>query len=122
MDEHLFFIYLAGVPVLGVLAQWLAWRMRLPSILLLLAFGIALGQFTNPDEILAELTGDESVAAKLLFPIVSLSVAVILFEGGLSLRFSELKSAGAGVLRLVTIGALVSWDLDHDRGELVAGF
>ncbi len=112
-EEQLFFCYLAGVPMLGVFAQWLAWRLRLPSILLLLLFGILLGQlFTNPDELLARLVddpGSESIGPKVLFPLVSLSVAVILFEGGLSLRLSELRAAGRGVLRLVTFGALASW-------------
>lgn len=114
-EEQLFFCYLAGVPLLGVTAQWLAWRLRLPSILLLLFFGILLGQlFTNPDQLLARLVEDPenaSVGPKLLFPFVSLSVAVILFEGGLSLRVSELRTAGQGVFRLVTLGALISWFL-----------
>ena len=85
-DEQLFFCYLAGVPLLGVVAQWLAWRLRLPSILLLLLFGVLLGQlFTNPDLLLARLIedpGNDTIGPKLLFPFVSLSVAVILFEGG----------------------------------------
>jgi NhaP-type Na+/H+ or K+/H+ antiporter len=114
-DEQLFFCYLAGVPLLGVIAQWLAWRLRLPSILLLLLFGILLGQlFTNPDLLLARLIEDsdnETIGPKLLFPFVSLSVAVILFEGGLSLRLNELKTAGRAVFRLVTLGALISWFL-----------
>lgn len=112
-EEQLFFCYLAGVPLLGVTAQWLAWRLRLPSILLLLLFGVLLGQlFANPDVLLARLVedpGNAMVGPKLLFPFVSLSVAVILFEGGLSLRISELRTAGQGVFRLVTLGALLSW-------------
>ncbi len=96
--------------MLGIAAQWLAWRIRLPSILLLLLFGVLLGQFVQPDEILGRMTGaDASVGSRFLLPIVSLSVAVILFEGGLTLRVNELKEVGSGVLRLVTVGALVSW-------------
>jgi len=119
--EQSFFYYLAGVPLLGIAAQWLAWRLRLPSILLLLAFGVLLGLlFKSPDELLAELVGqpgDASVGPRLLLPVVSLSVAVILFEGGLTLQFHELKTAGSGVLRLVTIGALVSWVLATMAGD-----
>ncbi|MHB9062507.1 MAG: hypothetical protein ACYC4B_01890 [Pirellulaceae bacterium] len=86
MDERWLFYYLAGVPLLGILAQWLAWRLRLPAILLLLGFGVLLGLYVRPDRILAQVTGsDESVGPKLLFPVVSLAVAVSLLEGGLSL-------------------------------------
>jgi CPA1 family monovalent cation:H+ antiporter len=112
VDELSLFYYLAGVAVLGIFAQWLAWRLRLPAILLLLGFGMLLGLFVRPDQMLANLTGsDVSVGPRLLFPVVSLAVAVILFEGGLTLKFSELKSSGTAVLRLVSAGALVTWIL-----------
>ena len=66
-------LYFALVPALGVLAQWLAWRSGLPSILLLLLFGITLGYFVQPDHYLAEITGgDEFAGPRLLFPLVSL--------------------------------------------------
>jgi NhaP-type Na+/H+ or K+/H+ antiporter len=112
--EHHYFWYLAIVPMLGIAAQWLAWRLRLPSILILLTFGVLLGQYSSPDRLLNELVAGHSsdasaLTSQLLFPFVSLSVAVILFEGGLSLRLHELKTAGRGVFRLVTIGALVTW-------------
>ena len=114
MDDTIFY-YLAIVPLLGMLAQLLAWWIRVPSILLLLGFGVLLGFWMNPDDILAQLVGNESsemLGPKLVFPLVSLAVAVILFEGGLSLRFSELRAAAGGaVVRLCTIGVLVSWFL-----------
>lgn len=123
--EHSFFYYLAGVPLLGIAAQWLAWRLRLPSILLLLGIGVAAGSVVNPDELLAHLAevdaADSPLGSRLLFPIVSLSVAVILFEGGLTLRFHELKEAGAGVLRLVTVGALASWALTTGAAIVLLG-
>ena len=74
MDQNLL-LGLTGVVALGIGASWLAWRLRLPSILLLLIFGFIAGPvtgFLNPDT----LFGD------LLLPVVSLSVAIILFEGG----------------------------------------
>ncbi len=111
MDDQIFY-YLALVPLLGMLAQLLAWWIRVPSILLLLGFGVLLGFWMNPDVILSELSGDETLGPKIVFPLVSLAVAVILFEGGLSLRFHELKSAvGGAVIRLCTIGVLISWVL-----------
>ncbi|MCA9246551.1 MAG: sodium:proton antiporter [Planctomycetales bacterium] len=94
--------YLTAILALGIAAQWLAWRLGLPAILLLLAFGFASGQVKSVDEL---------IDSSILLPIVSLSVAVIMFEGGLSLQFKELKTAGMPVLRLVTITVLITWGL-----------
>lgn len=95
-------IGLTAILVLGISAQWFAWRFKIPSILLLLIFGFIAGPVTgyiHPDELLGDL----------LFPIVSLSVAIILFEGGLSLKREELGGVESVVRLLVTLGALVSW-------------
>ena len=83
--------YFSSVLVLGILAQWLAWRFRIPSILILLVFGFVAGRYFKTDDPTAGITliGDD-----LIFPVVSLAVAVILFEGGLSLKFRELREAG----------------------------
>ncbi|QDT39807.1 cation:proton antiporter [Stratiformator vulcanicus] len=102
-------IYLSAVVVFGIAAQWLAWRLKLPAILLLLAVGFAFGQW---------LPVDKYIEPELLFPAVSLAVAVILFEGGLTLRFRELRSTGGSVWRLVTIGCLITGVL----GALAARF
>lgn len=104
--------YLTAVIVLGLVAQWLAWRFRLPGILLLLLFGFLAGQFADP----AALIGND-----LLFAIVSLSVAVVLFEGGLSLRIRELRETGGAVFRLVTVGILVTWLLTTLAAQLILG-
>jgi NhaP-type Na+/H+ or K+/H+ antiporter len=101
--EHLL-IGLASIVVLGIGAQWLSWRLRMPAILLLLVVGFVAGPvtgFLHPDELLGDL----------VFPIVSLSVAVILFEGGLSLNVAELRDLGRVVGRLLTLGALITWVL-----------
>jgi NhaP-type Na+/H+ or K+/H+ antiporter len=95
-------VYFAGILALGISAQWLAWRLRLPAILLLLAFGFLAGQFVDIDSILGK---------ELLFPLVSLSVGIIMFEGGLSLQLRELRETGGVVFRLVTIAVLVTWVL-----------
>ena len=95
-------IGLASILVLGISAQWFAWRFKIPSILLLLVFGFiarSVSGFTHPDELFGEL----------LFPLVSLSVAIILFEGGLSLKLNELAGVGDVVRRLISWGVLVSW-------------
>lgn len=114
MTEHLI-IGLALVLVLGIIAQWTAWRLKLPAILLLLCVGIVAGPvmgIIKPDELLAST----------FFPIVSISVAVILFEGGLSLRISELREIGHIVRNLVTIGILVTWLLVSLSAWLLLGY
>ncbi len=97
-------IGLAAIIVLGTLAQWLAWRLHLPAILLLLVFGVIAGPvfgILDPDAIFGDL----------LFPLVSVSVAIILFEGGLSLRLSEARQVGTVVTSLTTIGIIITWVL-----------
>ncbi len=115
LQENPYAAFLAGVVGLGIAAQWLAWRVRLPSILLLLAFGFAAGQLGIVDT-------DRLVGRELLFSITSLSVAIILFEGGMTLRFRELDESGKTVLRLVTLGALVTWLLTAVSAWLIFDF
>ncbi len=93
---------LAAIIAIGILSQWLAWILRLPSIILLLLAGLTLGPFTgflNPDLLLGNF----------LTPLVSASIAVILFEGSLNLRFEEIRNKATFVINLVSIGALVTW-------------
>lgn len=95
---------------LGVFAQVAAVRMRMPAILLLLVIGILVGPVLRawkPDALLAidpdDLLGD------LLTPIVGLSVGMILYEGGLTLSFRELRTGARVITMLVTVGAAVTW-------------
>jgi len=106
-------VYLTIVLCLGIVAQWTAWRIKMPSILLLLLFGFLTGQFyLRPDAVIQQ---------SLLFPLVSLSVAIILCEGGLSLRLRELREAGQPVIRLCTVGALLSGLLTAVVGHYLVG-
>lgn len=91
---------LVSIIFFGIGAQWLAWRTNLPAILLLLIAGIVAGTtgLLNPDVVMGDL----------FTPFISLSVGIILFEGGLSLRFSELKDIGGDVIKLVSIGVVVT--------------
>jgi NhaP-type Na+/H+ or K+/H+ antiporter len=96
---------LAIIAVLGIGAQWVAWRLGIPSIILLLLAGILVGpavfDILHPDE----LFGD------LLLPVVSVSVAIILFEGGLTLELSEITGVRNVVFSLISVGMLVTWAL-----------
>ena len=107
---------LAALLLLGMAAQWLAWRLHLPGILLLLAFGF----FAGPD-FLGWIDTD-AMLGDMLFPVVSASVALILFEGGLSLRLADLKAHGRVVYLLITVGALVTWLVSAIAGRYVLGF
>lgn len=116
---------LAVLIAAGALAQWLGWRMRVPQILPLLAVGFVLGPLTGAVDV-------DRVFGELLEPFVSLAVAIILFEGGVTLRRQDLGGAGAVVRNLVTLGAAVTWagitaavhwiaDVPFDLALLVAG-
>jgi NhaP-type Na+/H+ or K+/H+ antiporter len=88
----------------GVGCQLAAHRWRFPSIILLLVAGLVAGpglDLIDPDA----LFGD------LLFPAVSAAVALLLFEGGLSLRLREVGGLRVTLLRLLTVGASprLSW-------------
>ena len=93
---------LALIGVLSICCQWLAWRIKLPAILPLLVCGLLVGPtlgWLQPDQLFDHL----------LFPVVSLAVAVILFEGSLTLKFDEIRGHGRMVTNLVSIGMVVTW-------------
>ena len=108
-------IGLVSVAVLGGVAQWIGWRLRLPAILLLLICGFAAGPeglgLIHPDEMFGEL----------LLPVVGISVAILLFEGALTLHLSELGERLGIVAKLVTVGTLVTWTLGCVGAHYVLG-
>ena len=102
MNEPL--IAFAGLAALCGICQWLSWRFMLPSILFLLTAGILVGPIFglfDPDAFLGEL----------LFPFVSVAVAIILFEGGLTLKLGDIRGHGSVVTRLISVGVLITWVL-----------
>lgn len=107
-------LLIALLLTLGVVCQWIAWRLRLPAILPLLLAGIALGpgfELLDPDQFLGDL----------LFPVVSLGVAIILFEGSLTLRFSDIRNVKGIILNLTSIGVLVTWGVMAAAAHYLAG-
>ncbi len=96
-------IIIAGVLATGVLCQWIAWRIKLPAIIPLLAAGIIAGP------LVLDLLHPREELGNLFFPVVSLSVAIILFEGALTLDFREVRHVVGPVQRLIVIGALITW-------------
>ena len=107
-------VALAGILGLGIAAQWLAWRLALPSIVLLLLVGVMAGPVFG-------LLDPDALFGDLLRPLVSFSVAVILFEGGLSLRLRDLRGVGLVVRNLVTVGMLVTWLVGGLGAYLILG-
>lgn len=94
-------LILSGIVALGIGVQWLAWYLKQPSIIFLLIIGILIGPILgifNPDKVLGDI----------LFPFISLGVAVILFEGSLTLQFDEIRSHGNVVQKLVSLGVVIS--------------
>ncbi|MDP8080311.1 cation:proton antiporter [Phocoenobacter skyensis] len=92
---------LSAVVGLGIGAQWLAWYLKQPSILFLLLIGILVGPVLN-------IFSPDAVLGELLFPFISLGVAIILFEGALTLEFEEIQHHGKVVKLLVSVGMLVT--------------
>lgn len=102
--------YLGLVIVLAVGCQWLAWALRIPSLLVLLLAGFALGGWQRADDVLGR---------DMVFAAVTLAVGVILFEGSLGLRLRDLRGIGGPVVRLCTVVPLIAWALLTGAAYLV---
>ena len=108
---------LAGIIILGILAQWVAWKLKIPAILPLILIGLLVGPFAA--EFLSEdgakwiepiWDGEKGLfAGEGLFYFVSLAISIILFEGGLTLKLSEIKNVGPVITKLITLGSLVTF-------------
>ena len=106
---------IGGVVILGILSQWLAWRLRVPAILPLIITGLLIGpvaQYYLGYRIINPRFDAEAGAGlfpgNLLYQFVNLASALILFEGGLTLNRQEIKGLERSVIRLTTIGALTT--------------
>ncbi len=110
----------ALIGALGLGAQWLAWRLQAPAIVLMSLAGLAVGPlwsvaFGDP------LLSPQTAFGDVFRPIVSLAVAVILFEGGLVLKFENLREAGAAVRRVIFVGGPLAWLLGTFAARYAAG-
>ncbi|MFD1615801.1 cation:proton antiporter [Gelatiniphilus marinus] len=108
---------LAGIIILGILAQWVAWKFKIPAILPLILIGLLVGP------IAAEYLSEDGTkwiepvwnGEKGLFPgdglyyFVSLAISIILFEGGLTLKRSEIKNVGPVITKLITLGSAITF-------------
>lgn len=108
---------LASIIFFGILAQWIAWKIKVPAILPLIIIGLFVGPLSflwtgnNPDEKWIQPIfhdGQGILPAKNFFYFVSLSIGIILFEGGLTLNRKEIKGIGQTIINLITVGTLVT--------------
>jgi len=109
-------VELAGIVILGIVAQWVAWRLKLPAILPLILIGLLVGpistMFTADGAKLMEpiWTGSKGLfPGESLYYFTSLAIGVILFEGGLTLRRGEIANIGPVITKLITVGTLVTF-------------
>lgn len=109
---------LAGIIILGIFAQWLAWRIKVPAILPLIIIGLLVGPLSSLvredgtkwlEPIFDQALQRGLFPGESLFYFVSLAIGVILFEGGLTLKRRELAEVGPLVLQLITLGSLVTF-------------
>ena len=91
----------AAIIGIGVIAQILSDRFRIPSVVFLIAAGVLLGP-----EVLG-VVGPDSFG-NALGAIVGLSVAIIVFEGAFHLRITDLREAPGPTLKLITVGAAIA--------------
>ena len=107
---------LAGLVILGILAQWMAWKLKTPAILPLILIGLLFGPFST---LISEDGGkwiepiwngqNGLFPGESLYYFVSLAIAIILFEGGLTLRKSEVGVIGHVIVKLISVGAAVTF-------------
>ena len=109
-------VELAGIIILGIIAQWVAWRLKLPAILPLILIGLLVGPiaslYTEDGHKLIEpiWNGENGLfPGESLYYFVSLAISIILFEGGLTLKRSEIRTVGPVITKLITLGSLVTF-------------
>ncbi|QHI37512.1 K(+)/H(+) antiporter NhaP2 [Kordia antarctica] len=108
---------LAGIIILGILAQWVAWKLKIPAILPLILIGLLVGpiaaEFLSEDGtkwIEPKWNGEKGLfPGESLYYFVSLAISIILFEGGLTLKRSEIKTVGPVITKLITLGSAITF-------------
>lgn len=105
------------VVVAGLVSQWIAWRIRIPAIIVLIAVGLLLGPFASVWggflQIDRDLPGFQS--------LIGMGVAIVLFEGGLDLELREFRRVGGHIRRLVIFGPPIAWLLGALAAHYIGG-
>lgn len=123
-------IELAGIIILGIVAQWIAWKVKIPAILPLILSGLIVGPlstfFTDDgskwlEPIYSSQSGEGLFPGESLFYFVSLAIGIILFEGGLTLKRKEISGVGPVILKLITVGSTVTFIGGGLAGHFIMG-
>ncbi|RIM80004.1 sodium:proton antiporter, partial [Staphylococcus xylosus] len=101
---------------LGIFSQWFANRIKWPSIVVMAIVGLLVGP------VFGLINPQESLGEEVFSPLVSLAVAIILFEGSSNLDFREIKGISKAVIRIITIGAIIAWILGTVILHYIIGF
>ncbi|RKQ69791.1 sodium/proton antiporter (CPA1 family) [Litorimonas taeanensis] len=123
---------IAVIGALGIGAQWLAWRLQRPAIVLMAIAGLIFGPlfgyllgFNMPAPIahfLEQLRlNPVNDFGDLYRPMIGLAVAIILFEGGMTLRFKDLGDSRHAVGRMVFVAAPIAWVLGAAACHYIVG-
>ena len=97
------------------LYQWLAWKISKPAIMIMSVCGLIVGPMFG-------LIIPEAIIGNSLYKsIISLSVALILFEDSLSLNFEEIRDTKMTIKRIVIYGAFIAWVLGSACAYFVGG-
>ena len=106
---------LAAIIILGIIAQWVAWKFKIPAILPLILIGLLVGPIStliseDGSQWIRPIWNGESglFPGENLFFFVSLAIGIILFEGGLTLKRNEISKVGPAIGKLISLGATIT--------------
>ncbi|WP_392454733.1 cation:proton antiporter [Chryseomicrobium aureum] len=112
MDSLL--VVLMVIIFLGIFSQWIAWRFRMPAIVVMSIAGLLVGPVLG-------LINPQASLGEIFNPLISLAVAIILFEGSLNLDFREVRTFSKPLTRVVTLGAFIAWIAGSLAAHFLAG-
>lgn len=107
---------LAGIIILGIFAQWSAWKFKIPAILPLILIGLVVGPLStfysaDGSQWIQPIWNDKKgfFPGEGLFYFVSLAIGIILFEGGLTLKLGEVKKLQGVIGNLISLGSIITF-------------
>ena len=123
---------IALIGALGIGAQWLAWKLQRPAIVLMAIAGLIFGPLVGfllglpMPSFIHDFLGPFRLDPQVDFgdvyrPMIGIAVAIILFEGGLNLKFKDLGDAKRAVIRMVILAGPIAWGLGTLAAHYLVG-